>query len=112
MMNGLTIRVGSVDYTVNVVKGIGDKYNLFGQVVYGDTSVDIDAALSEQRQHNVLVHELVHAMMFEAGIEDQDEDLVNRLGHVLHGVLRDNDFGFIRDEGDVIEPSGEREESE
>lgn len=97
-MNELQFRVGSIDYTVAEVDGLSTKYRLYGQVIYGDAHIEIDSAMSVTRKHNVLIHELVHAMLFEAGIEEQDEDLVNRLAHVMHGVLRDNDFAFIRGE--------------
>ena len=33
----------------------------------------------------------------EAGLE-QEEDKINRLGNVLHQVLTDNDFSFLRNE--------------
>jgi Zn-dependent peptidase ImmA (M78 family) len=97
-MNERTFRIGSVDYTVAEVEGLADKYHLYGQVTYNDTHIEIDASTSPTRKHNVLIHELLHAMLFEAGFDDQDEDLVNRLGHVLHQTLRDNDFRFIRGE--------------
>jgi hypothetical protein len=41
---------------------------------------------------------LLHACLFEAGYDEQDEEQVRRLGNVLTQVLRDNDFGFMRDE--------------
>jgi Zn-dependent peptidase ImmA (M78 family) len=97
-MNDLKFRIGSVDYTVAEVEGLSEKYNLYGQVVYSDTHIEIDSAMSPVRKHNVLVHELLHAVLFEAGFDQQDEDLVNRAAHVLHGVLRDNDFGFIKED--------------
>lgn len=96
-VNGLTFRVGSIDYTVGEVDELVAKYRLFGQVVYGDSHIEIDSDMSLTRKHNVLIHELLHAMLFEAGIEAQDEDLVNRLAHVLHQVMRDNDFDFIKE---------------
>lgn len=101
-MDGMKFRVGSVDYTVKEVDGLHDGGQvLLGWVVYHDNLILLDSSASEIRKQNTLVHELVHAMLYEAGIEDQDEDLVTRLAHVLHGVLRDNDFGFLRDVDDV-----------
>lgn len=94
-LNGLSFIVGSIDYTVEEVDGLHSKYELFGQVTYADGRVEIDSQLSQARKHNVIVHELLHAMFFEAGYDEQDEELVRRLGNVLTQVLRDNDFSFI-----------------
>ena len=96
-MDGMKFRVGSVDYTIKEVDGLHDGgQELLGWVTYHDNLIRLDSSASEIRKQNTLVHELVHAMLYEAGIEDQDEDMVTRLSHVLHGVLRDNDFGFLR----------------
>jgi hypothetical protein len=95
-MNELTFRIGSVDYIVGEVEGLAAKYELYGQVIYSDTHIEIDAGMSPTRKNDVLVHELLHAVFSEAGYREQDEELITRVAHVLHGVLRDNDFGFIR----------------
>jgi len=84
------IKVGGVHYEVREVPELMRKYNLFGQVTYSDAVIEVERELPEERKEQVIIHELVHAMLFEAGIEEQDEDLVNRLGKVLHQVLRDN----------------------
>jgi hypothetical protein len=99
-INGLTFRVGTLDYKVTEAPDMIRKHNLFGQVTYDDGIIEVEPTLSEQRKHNVIVHELVHAMLFEAGYDEQDEEQVRRLGNVLTQVLRDNDFAFIREEED------------
>ncbi len=38
----------------------------------------------------MLIHELTHAMLQEAGYKEQDEDLVTRFSIILHQVLIDN----------------------
>lgn len=97
-MDGLKFRVGAVDYIVREVKGLHDRgQELYGWVTYDDTTIRIESDLSVDRKKNVLVHELVHAMLYEAGYDEQDEELVTRLGNVMTQVLRDNDFEFIRE---------------
>lgn len=97
-MNGMTFRVGSVDYTVEQTPKLYHLYNLFGQVTYDDTHIQLEASMSQSRTNEVLVHELLHAIFYEAGFEEQDEDMINRVAKVLTQVLRDNDFNFIREE--------------
>ena len=97
-MNDKTFRVGSVDYTVELVPKLYHLYERFGQVTYDDTNIQLDAGMSPTRLNDVLIHELLHAIFAEAGFDEQDEDTINRVGHVLAQVLRDNDFGFMRGE--------------
>jgi hypothetical protein len=94
----MKFRVGSVDYHLLEVPNLYRKYELFGQVAFDTCEIEIDADLDQIRKHNVIIHELLHAALFEAGYDEQDEEQVRRLGNVLTQVLRDNDFGFMRDE--------------
>jgi hypothetical protein len=93
-LNGLTFAVGSIDYTVKEVEGLMRKYELFGQVTYADGTIELEPELSQARKANVIVHELLHASLFEAGYDEQDEEQVRRLGNVLTQVIRDNMAGF------------------
>ncbi|MEK4178541.1 ImmA/IrrE family metallo-endopeptidase [Aeribacillus sp. FSL K6-1121] len=94
----MKFRIGCVNYEVKEVDELREKYSLYGQVTYDDCTIEIDADLSKERKHNVIAHELLHAMFFEAGYDEHDEDLIRRVGNVLAQVLRDNDFGFMRTE--------------
>jgi hypothetical protein len=94
----MKFRVGAIDYVVTETPNLLHKHDLFGQVTYDDGIIEIEPTLSQQRKHNVIVHELLHACLFEAGYDEQDEEQVRRLGNVLTQVLRDNDFAFMRDE--------------
>jgi len=50
--------------------------------------------MSESKKEQVFVHELVHAMWNEAGYNEQDDEMVNRLSIVLYQVLKHNDLKF------------------
>src|SRR5690554_398632 len=91
-----TFRIGSVDYSIKEVEGLHDPgQELLGSVTYHDTLIRIDSESDDSRKKDVLIHELLHAMLYEAGYDEQDEELVRRLGNVLTQVLIDNDFGFM-----------------
>jgi Zn-dependent peptidase ImmA (M78 family) len=89
-VKGLTFRVGTADYTVTEMEGLQKHYDLYGQVTYDNATIVVEPTLCTQRKHNVIIHELIHAMLFEAGYDEQDEEQVRRLGNVLTQVLRDN----------------------
>ena len=95
------IAVGGIDYVVHRIPSnemIADVEGetLFGDVEYLSSLIRINEDASPTRQEQTLVHELVHAMMFEAGIEEQDENLVNRLDKVFYQFLKQNTDFFER----------------
>jgi len=93
-----SFRIGSVDYVVKEVEGLHDSgQELLGWVTYCVTLIRIDPNVSDSRKKNVLIHEILHAMLYEAGYDEQDEELVRRLGNVMTQVFIDNDFGFMRE---------------
>ncbi|WGF39892.1 hypothetical protein QBO96_06400 [Lysinibacillus capsici] len=65
-----------------------------GQVIYAESRIDIDSSMSESKKEQVFIHELVHAMLNEAGYDEQDEEMVNRLAIILYQVLRQNELKF------------------
>lgn len=89
-MNDIKFEVGANVYTVAEVDGLLKRYDLYGQVTYGDCLIEVDDALAPTRKTNVIIHELLHACLFEAGYDEQDEELVRRLGNVLTQVIGDN----------------------
>ena len=54
--------------------------------------------VSEQKQKQTIIHELTHAIMHESGLDlgDDEERVVNHIGLILHQVLRDNDFSWLK----------------
>jgi hypothetical protein len=90
--HGKQLKVGGAIYTVHEIDGLVRKLNLYGNVDFSDCIIQIDSAMSEERKEQTIVHEVLHAILFEAGYapDDQDEDLVNRAANVLHQVIVDN----------------------
>lgn len=96
------VEIAGVDYEVADVPVViidGDaKYS--GLASYMDTRIELLDSLNEQRRFEVFFHELLHAMLFEAGIREHDEDMVERLGKILYQVMKRNNFYSDLD-GDV-----------
>lgn len=92
------VKVGGLEYQINIKEHLeahdGDR-NLWGCCNYEQSEIDILKSLSSQRANQVLTHELTHAILFEAGYTDHDEEMANRIGLVLHQVLKDNDFSWL-----------------
>lgn len=88
------IKVGGVFYNV-ICKPyieIESDRNYQGVCDYQNTEICILEDLSKERRKDVFFHELTHAIFCEAGYEEQDEDMINRIGKILHQVISDNEF--------------------
>lgn len=88
------VRIAGIDYEVKHVNGLAQDHGLAGHILYTSASIRLDADLPEDRKEQVFVHEVLHGIFEEAGYDEQDEDMVNRLGKVLYQVLKDNELNF------------------
>lgn len=94
-----TIKVGGITYKVEQKESveINQDKNYYGVCNFKDATLEISNTVNEQRQNQTFIHELMHAIFNEAGIEiENEEDIVNRSSLILHQVLKDNDFSFLR----------------
>lgn len=86
------VNVNGIDYSVSEedIVIVNNSTTYAGSVEYCKPHINILSSMGEQRKIQTFYHELVHAMLFEAGFEEQDEDLVDRLSKVLMNVVKDN----------------------
>lgn len=93
------VKVAGVEYGVKKLPfvEINSDRNFRGACCYSTATLEI-AEQIWARQKQTFTHELVHAMLFEAGLDEQkdDEGFVDRLANVLCQVLQDNDLGWMR----------------
>lgn len=92
LING--VKVGGINYKVEEKPTLGtiDGEECVGLCEYHDATISVLDRLSDDRKDQTFVHELTHAIFLEAGYDlgEQDEDMINRIGIVLHQVLKDN----------------------
>ena len=93
------IKVGGINYQVELVDLTTQRDEEIGWQLgychFHKDLIEINSMISEQRQRQTLVHEMMHAIYEEAGVE-QDEGNVDALAKVLYQVLKDNDFSWLR----------------
>jgi hypothetical protein len=53
-------------------------------------NIELDLSLCRTRKEQTFVHELLHACFKEAGYDEQDEEMIDRVSTVLYQVLKDN----------------------
>lgn len=96
-MNDMTIKISGITYHVKEVPFIdinGDR-NFKGVCRYDTTSLEIIHSISEDRKSETLIHEITHAIAYEANVEMSEDD-VTQFSKVLYQVLIDNDFSFLK----------------
>ncbi|EAE1771180.1 hypothetical protein [Listeria monocytogenes] len=91
------VKIGAVNYDVQEKTLVDNDADSWGVCVFYDNHIEILEGLSEERKEQILVHEIVHAIFYESGFEEQDEDLVNRVGITLHQFLKDNNLFHKQD---------------
>lgn len=90
------VRIGSMIYTIQRVSEpvILDNRVCYGKVDYDKHMIRLDETLQdEQGLQQTLLHEIVHGISHENGIdfkEMEEEDVVDRLALGLHQIIRDN----------------------
>ena len=86
------IKVGGITYSIveqDFVEINGNR-NYLGSCDYDNATINVLKELCDEKKEQVIVHELTHAIFHEAGYDEHDEDMVNRIGLMLHQVLKDN----------------------
>ena len=95
------IQVGSLSFEINWSKDAinrliveANKPDAWGYVDYNTLLIHIDGEQPVQRQRNTLMHEVLHCIWHETGLDDVEEAteeyLIGSLTGRLVGVLRDN----------------------
>jgi hypothetical protein len=88
------VLIGAIRYPVERITGLHDAgKKLDGWVQYRPYSIQIDDALGEQGERVVLWHEILHAILAQAGFDDYDEEherFIDALAYGIYQVLEDN----------------------
>lgn len=98
------VKVGGINYQVELVDLTTQRDEELGMQLgychYHKDLIEVNSKISKQRQEQTLVHEMMHAIYEEAGVQ-QDEDNVDVLAKVLYQVLKDNDFSWLNKEAQL-----------
>lgn len=95
------IKVGGIVYDVEFKELDAENGIQLGWCNYVKSKFEINNHnISEQKQEQTIIHEMTHAIIHEAGLDfgDDEESIVNHISLVLHQVLKDNDFSWLRED--------------
>lgn len=97
-----TVRIGYKDVRIKYVRPDFKKWEMtdcFGEYDYRQNVIQIQHDLCGQEMANTIVHEIMHAAVQVAGLNQEkaplekpefEEAVVNQLTNVMMGVFRDN----------------------
>lgn len=93
------IKIGAINYKVDYSR---DDYcigaDLLGEIDYVNQTITIRSDIPEERKENVLIHEIVHGILFQCGSKDyNNEDVINPLANTLYQVLKENNLVFTEE---------------
>lgn len=87
------LKVAGIEYKVQVKELVDNDPSTYGSCVYHDAHIELRKGLSKERAEQTLIHELLHATIFEAGYRNEDyEEMVERVSVILHQVIKENDL--------------------
>ena len=88
----MQVQIGPIVYDVVYVEELAgaSSGSLCGDIAPHKARIRINADDDSQAQIVTLWHEVVHGILFGAGMRDHDEQIVDALAHGLVQVLRDN----------------------
>lgn len=85
-----TVQVGGMMYRIVVTeyfKSDDDDRNLWGYCDYANATIYIRESLDTKRKQQVFMHEFTHAVFYESGFSEMDEEVVQRLSLTLYQTL-------------------------
>lgn len=86
------VQIGPTTYQVAVVEELADgSAELYGDIDYGKCRIRITAESDAQKQRVTLWHEVLHAILYQAGMTDHDEQVIDALAYGITQALRENE---------------------
>ncbi|WP_417852590.1 ImmA/IrrE family metallo-endopeptidase [Weissella viridescens] len=79
--------VNGIEYRIATIEEIDNDPLINGTIYYDKQLIHIKSSLATQRKKQVLVHEFMHALFYEAGIEETEE-VVDILSRVLYSATK------------------------
>lgn len=96
------LNIGGVKYQVIEEQDVMVAKDLLGENCARTSTMTLRKDQHPTRKLQTLVHEILHALVYEAGLDEkyQDHDIVNPLSNALFRFMRDNDLGWVREENE------------
>lgn len=94
------VKIGATKYKVANLKVIDSAAQgvVMGEVDYPKCLITLLGPLNRARKEETLIHEVLHAIFFEAGYLEHNEEMVDRLTPFLYSFIKENNLDKLFDE--------------
>jgi len=86
-----SVLVGGVKYEVQEVSRLRDKKDSLGRAQCHRQRIKIDSGLGGDAKAATLLHEVIHAILYQTGHDEHVEPHIRALGYGLLALMRDNE---------------------
>lgn len=83
------VTVGPMVYTVTEDTSRATD-GVYGSILYADSRISLQPGLAQPFQEIILWHEMIHAVLSQSGLRDQDEQVIHAIAYGVVEILRDN----------------------
>lgn len=96
-----SIKIGGFNWVVELSKDVSNQGSVYGSTHHSSQKFFIEPGLTEQKQSQTLIHEILHAIWWQSGLgkiydsketKDVEETVVHALSMGLHQVMKDNNL--------------------
>ncbi|WP_206460231.1 hypothetical protein [Anaerovorax sp. IOR16] len=87
------VKIGGSEYVVEWVNRPCESNSCVqGEISYTDTKIRIknDEGFSQDYKDYIFIHEVLHGLMFHAGLDQDDETVIRTLSFAIHAFIKDN----------------------
>lgn len=83
------VKVGPMVYTVTEDTSRATD-GVYGAILYADSCISLQPGLTQAFQEVILWHEMIHAILSQSGLRDQEEQVIHAIAYGVVEVLKDN----------------------
>ena len=91
MKNKHTVFIGALEYTISYESDLVHQ-GLDGKITHCEGSIRLRPNMNPAFERVILWHEIIHAILTNAAMDEQDERMIIVLAHGVAQVIGDNTF--------------------
>jgi len=90
------VTILGLKYKVELVEVVSKYLPRIGEINYIEQVIRIDSTLSEERKQQTLLHEILHGICEQLGLDEinNDEKAISAISIALHQVMTELSFDF------------------
>jgi hypothetical protein len=96
------IKIGGDVFAVNITEHLALGEGYAGEVLHEKCEINIRPGV-RSRMEGTLIHEILHSLLEHLGYHDQEEKMVDEMGHALYALIADNPGLFEGDEDATVQ---------